>query len=235
MSSIYHIDGQKYSADYIKQTYREHFEKASDTFCYYFGVSLPIHLEKISIDFPADESGITSRVKMARLGQPIIVNTELRFIQKTNPMSFDVYDISHVELAHELAEISFWNIRANLDNFDIITDTMSIFYRFLGETFAEIFKTIYCEKNKFKFKPIPLQSRFSRIFKGGKYPPDFETFYKPASILSKHMNKRPLKYRVSFLRALLFQNYDSLKGDIGSSIMNEGKKAIKYAIDRTYT
>ena len=105
----------------------------------------------------------------------------------------------------------------------------------LGETFAEIFKTIYCEKNKFKFKPIPLQSRFSRIFKGEKYPPDFETFYKPASILSKHMNKRPLKYRVSFLRALLFQKYDPLKEDIGSSIMNEGKKAIKYAIDRTYT
>jgi hypothetical protein len=234
MSTRYHIDGKDYTADYIRSTYRTYFEKANDSLSYYLGVRIPIEFKNITIKFPSECIEVKTKCFNAPFGQNVIVYTDLKIPYKTDPNDIGIFDLVHTLPAHELAESIFYNVRFNLDEVEEVTTyIIYAYYRFLGEMFSEVYRNVFCQANHLNFKPLHIHNWFERTFKGKKHDPEFETFYKHASFISKTLSHRPIEFNLAFLRALLFQKLDSIGDDVDKQLKREFFKAYNYAKGRT--
>lgn len=238
MSIRYHIGDKLVSKDYIRKTYNSSLLKARDTFAEYLGVFIPIKPGKLDVVFTTPTGVKTSyryREKLRSLlknNQTITFKTTIRLQRDLSKRKLDLSDRLLTLPAHEFADNAYLIIRYEMYNASYKDKASYALYRVLRETFAEIFRSLFCEVNNLEFKPLEYKSWISKLSRKPS-DPNFELFYDSAGRLSKILKGTSLKFKAAFLRALLFQEYEPIdKVKPGNSFLKEWEKAWKYADKR---
>jgi len=245
MSVTYHIEGKRVSPKYIREVYIRNFLDARDIFSKYLGVHLNLRLKRPRITILPHSGGIETRYvkgfqKLLKIqaNQYLSVSTKIKLMHGLKEISLE--DILKSYPAHEYAEMTFVITRAKrIEKISEIKNVyVRIFYRFLSELFAEIFRSLYCDVKGLEFKPIPR----GRWFRKAKIK--VKPMYKLASMISDTHKKDSVEFKSRVLQALLFQKLDNLdklakcgknewESFLFKCLKNEWDKANEHAERRT--